>query len=399
VATATPRDLTGAVFRANPRYRLRAFEDLTADQHKLVAAYHGSSGMFGVLVPTAPGNQSIKSVCPATARLFESLASPGKLPGQLSLQSEPHLNEELAALVLDEVLEIARDGDFVSGAAAFGVVLCPQGGSPSTGKLAELSLEALKYACALQFSDVSAVAARLYFYNRLPVTAHWESLWPDEAAVRRYLGVGDSGVLARDFRAAATADSPGGWLTWTSRDTQSVRPDCDLDYKLYISPRPEHVGEAFSAILPLAAGGSCRTFKIGCDVFGLLRPDKLVCYFSTFDDLAGFAAIAERNLAGCPPHGVPFSASLTADGLLSWGMDPPVEQERPDWLEPESWRLWVCNRLARSLSDAGQNGHPGIEPWQFALERMRLAGVDVDTWAPADVAWRRTNVRTGDSWP
>jgi hypothetical protein len=68
--------------------------------------------------------------------------------------------------------------------------------------------------------------------------------------------------------------------------------------------------------------------------------------------------------------------------LLSWGFDPPPDKGALAWRERESWRLWVTNRLAIALVSAKRRGAAGIEPWQFALERLRLENVDTDTWAP-----------------
>jgi hypothetical protein len=74
-----------------------------------------------------------------------------------------------------------------------------------------------------------------------------------------------------------------------------------------------------------------------------------------------------------------------------------------------SWRLWLTNRLARALIAAvaapssalplpGVSGAAGLagaaagetmEPWRFAVERLRLEGVDTDSWTPGGSLWRR----------
>ena len=49
--------------------------------------------------------------------------------------------------------------------------------------------------------------------------------------------------------------------------------------------------------------------------------------------------------------------------------------------------MWVTERLAEYLA-VGRNGdHSQLEPWQFALERLRLSGVDTDSWVPASGMW------------
>jgi hypothetical protein len=84
---------------------------------------------------------------------------------------------------------------------------------------------------------------------------------------------------------------------------------------------------------------------------------------------------------GLRPHGVPFTAAIAADGMLSWGTDPPGNRSGTGG---GSWRSWVTGRLADYLAAARPTPSEGVpvEPWQIALERIRLDGVDTDTWVP-----------------
>jgi hypothetical protein len=125
-------------------------------------------------------------------------------------------------------------------------------------------------------------------------------------------------------------------------------------------------------------------FKVGCDAPGLLRPDKMVAYFSSFESLQDAARRIGAALAGCETQGVPFTAALQADGLLSWGIDPAPDKVTLSWQEHPSWRLWVTNRLAVALVAARGARNSGLEPWRFALERLRLENVDTDTWTPTE---------------
>src|SRR4029077_16193702 len=80
-------------------------------------------------------------------------------------------------------------------------------------------------------------------------------------------------------------------------------------------------------------------------------------------------------------QGVPFTADLCRDGLVSWGMDP----HQPPVLaghEYVSWRRWITNRLASALLDARDVPPAGVEPWRFALQRVRQEGIDTGTWTP-----------------
>jgi hypothetical protein len=114
----------------------------------------------------------------------------------------------------------------------------------------------------------------------------------------------------------------------------------------------------------------------------LARPDKLVAYFPAFEPLERTALRLAPRLRGVPAHGVPFTAGLSEDGMLSWGLDPP---DSPDaaWSERASWRSWIALRLAAGIIDARASRVPA-EPWRHALERLRAAGIDTTTWTPTD---------------
>jgi hypothetical protein len=70
-------------------------------------------------------------------------------------------------------------------------------------------------------------------------------------------------------------------------------------------------------------------------------------------------------------------------------MDPPQTQRVLSWQEPESWRLWIVRRLAAAMIAAQGDAKPGMTPVQFALERVRHEGVDVETWTPSVSIWRK----------
>lgn len=170
-----------------------------------------------------------------------------------------------------------------------------------------------------------------------------------------------------------------GWLFWAMPGRGDRRPRAD--FKIYVSPTLEALPDLLPVILEVFAECGVRLFKIGADLPGLARPDKIVAYMDEFQQVEELG----RQLASClrdvPVHGVPFTAELSGDGLVSWGMDPH-EGAVVDGQERPSWRLWITNRIAAALLDARQAGTRNVEPWRFALDRLRLDGVDVDAWTP-----------------
>jgi hypothetical protein len=155
-----------------------------------------------------------------------------------------------------------------------------------------------------------------------------------------------------------------------------------LLYKLYVSPDVESLATAFGAVVgSLARFRGATAFKVGADAHGFYRPDKLVVYFEQLDDLQRGASKLEAEIGGMRAHGVPFSAAMTKCGLLSWGIDPP----RINGIQT-SWRQWVTGQLAQYMKPIDS---VGIEAWQFALERLRLLGINTDTWVPSNGMWDR----------
>jgi hypothetical protein len=151
------------------------------------------------------------------------------------------------------------------------------------------------------------------------------------------------------------------------------------------------VSVGFQAAAEAAARSRAFYFKVGSDVHGLLRPDKIVLYFSEFTDLQETAARLLEELEHCPAHGVPFTAEIGGEGLLSWGIDPPTEQYAVAWLERESWRQRISNRLASALAIARTAGESGVAATRFAMERLRLEGIDTETWTPTTgLSWAHT---------
>ncbi len=376
-----------ARLRANPAYELVLLDRLEPGERELVGGVAGEDQVYGVLRPRAGSALAPRVVSPETALLFLSLAEPGAPPQYARAGLGADLDATVERLVLDAVLELEQGGGYVSGAAAARICVGrePAGGQ---GRIGELTLAALRHAQELGPLDEALLAMRLYLYGGLPISPAVRERWPDDEAVAAFLGIAPGGAAHAALQ-AGWLESGGGeaapaWRSWRPRQ---VAGDASgrrgASFKLYVSPAVEALPEAVRAVvetLPRLPGVSA--FKLGRGVEGICRPDKLVAYFDSRDDLRRAVESLRPRLAGCAAHGVPFTAAIAADGLLSWGADPPRSADGP----AESWRLWVAERLAEYLS-AARSEPGGVEPWRFALERLRLAGIDTDTWVPAGDIW------------
>jgi hypothetical protein len=388
-------------FRANPGYELVLADHLTrAERH----SHQLSDDLYGILRPIQGSGLAARSCPPDTALLFLTLVEPGPLPAFARCSQGEDGERFLARLVVDGVLEILTDKGFLSGPAAAGFVLPGRARcDPSTGgqgRIADLTVAALRYGQALAGVSAEVLASRLYLYGRRPVSPRLRSRMPNEAAVDEHLGINPGGAAVRAL-ADGWREVPGPlgllspWRYWTPRSAvrrQSGPGHAPAGFKLYVSPAEQAMPAAVVAVAgTLAASPGVTGFKVARDLAGVCRPDKLVVYFDRLDDLRAGATQITQELAGAAAHGVPFTAAVTLDGLLSWAADPP-----PGLAARSSWRMWVAERLADYLIQASGrggnaetgNGGEEMEPWQFALQRLRLAGVDTDTWVPASGIWR-----------
>jgi hypothetical protein len=391
-------DLSGRGLRANPLYELVPFERLGVAERRALAGLEQEPSFYGILRPRdAASGLGVKSADRETALLFLTLRDPGPLPAYVRRAFGQAGVQAVTRLVADGVLEIDGGEGYVSGAAALPWLRETPGElAVGRGWLAALSLTALRYAQDLAVDDPSVLAARLYGYNGWPLTPRWRRLLPSAEAARAWLGLGPDGPnlrrLERSWEPLPPSQGSRGWLHLVSRAAESSGvPDQSATYKLYVSPPPEALAESFGAILDALTAARPFQFKVGAGAAGLLRPDKIVAYFSGFEALASAADGVATRLAGIPAQGVPFTAEIGGDGLVSWGVDPPAT-ERSAWGGRESWRFWLVQRLARALLAARSAreaaGLGAAEPWRFALERLRLEGIDTDTWTPGALLWK-----------
>jgi hypothetical protein len=348
------------------------FDRLSPLEGQALAALRRDRDAYGILRPREDERLTIKSVSKDTALLLSTLRTASPLPQYAIDALGEQCDSVIGRMVLDGILEIEAHGTMLSGPAALELVVGERAAAKSEGVLAALSRRALQYAERLDGLEPAALSARLYAYNRIPASARWCRLLRDESAVEAYLGIRD-GDPARML-----AD---GWIVWRS-DSVMCHRNGAATYKLYVSPACIELRAAFAATAQAVSRSASFCWKVGANVYGLLRPDKIVIYFQELDAVHETAAYLTEKLKGCPAHGVPFTAELGAGALLSWGVDPPEEEDLVPWLERESWRLRICNRLAAALVLAKTFDAKGISPSRFAVERLRLEGIDTDTWSP-----------------
>jgi hypothetical protein len=381
------REILGRGFRSNPAFELVLYDRLPPEERKTLAELRKDPDFYGILRPRdGAAALGVKSVDRETALLFLTLREPGPLPAYMEALLGEGALRTVSRLVADGILEVEHGGGFVFGAAALPLFTHGDAEGGAVGRLAGISLAALRYGQDLDVDDAFSLSYRLYGYNRRPLTPRWKRLLGDAEAVLAWLGIGPGGRWRQELDRGWESRGPNEWwLSWHSRAQVDGLTGSGATWKLYISPAPEVLPESFGAILEALAAARAPQFKVGADAWGLLRADKIVAYFPSFELLAAAADALASRLSGMPAQGVPFTSEIGGDGLLSWGVDPPREESAAGG---ESWRLWLTHRLARALISARST--ESAEPWRFAMERVRLEGVDTDTWTPGAMLWKRS---------
>lgn len=219
-------------------------------------------------------------------------------------------------------------------------------------------------------ADQESVARWLYRFGTHPRGPAIERDFGMDDEPLTVLGLANGGRARRRLEAHFDATTYKGWISFArSGDAPQREPAC----KLYVSPRPEALAAAFPIIADVFAGAKVRSFKVGRGLQGILRPDKIVAYFDDRAHLDDTARTLTRRLRGVPPQGTPFTQDAGGDGLLSAGVDPPAGSEGV------SWRAWITKKLARGLIVTRRIDRVGA-----ALDSIRVAGVDPESWAPAE---------------
>lgn len=374
-------------YRSNPNYELIALDNLSSKEQTELTGLKKDPHFYRILRPNKAG-LTMKAIGADTANLFLKLRLPFRLDNYVDMTSKT-TNKNIIQLVMNGVLEIESEKGFVSGIEAYSIFYKDRYRSliKNNGNLTSLSIKALRYAQNLRLSDAIELSMRLYFYNRIPASKGCKNELSSKGKIASYLGIGVEGpshpVVDRLMK-ITEFDSNQDWFYWRTLDPFSK--ESEISHKLYISPHPTDVKKAFMGTVRLLVKNKFSAFKVGASKYGILRPDKMIVYFSSFSDLKSFSDQLHVLLEGIRAQGVPFTAILDYKGLLSWGMDPPAYMKLLPWDGP-SWRRWLTNRLASSLIQAS-NTNCQLEPWEFALKCIKLDGVNPITWIPDTNLWK-----------
>lgn len=371
-------------FRANPDYELVSWEASATCDHPEPRTASRDHPPYGHLRPRRSSQLVLREVSPDTALLFLALQREGQVPDYFRALFGRSIESRLMRLVLDGVLQVEHEGAFVSGPGAVAPLPGKETYSPK-GRIAALSIEAVRYGEALGALGIPEMTRRLYDFGRRPVTPAQKRAFHQSGIDAAAAALATARpALDRHWAPARSMDSY--WMRW--RPIKAGDTGEPTRFKLYVSPVIGDVAEVFHAAAEiLGQSPGARGLKLGRGLPGLTRPDKLVAYFSRRDDLQEAGWRLHQRLQGCGVQGVPFTAELSADGLLSWGADPP----RMVSGQPGSWRFWIARKLATHFETARTAGVSG-PIWPIVLDRLHADGVNPQTWVPDADIWLSSGI-------
>ncbi len=243
---------------------------------------------------------------------------------------------------------------------------------PSGGRLAELTRTAVVRVAALTgrvdpaTTDVGRAGLAALPRRRMRAR---RTAGPAVGTSRRHRG--------RAHRAGPA--SPGTRGRRHATGTAGRATDADpttLVHKVYVSPAVRDVATTLGVILTHAPLLGVPAWKVGADLAGLHRPDKIVLYLASAERADRVAAALALTLGGTAAQGVPFTGQVGASGIVSRGRD----------VAGTSWRADVCRMVAESLCSSRASlglQAAAADVADDALAVLASRGIDVATWHPA----------------
>jgi hypothetical protein len=242
---------------------------------------------------------------------------------------------------------------------------------PSGGRLAELTRAAVVRAAALTgrveaaAAGPAALAALLYRAGGSVPDGRLDPRWARHVvtAAERTARAGLTGHARTDEQ---------HWHSWTATDADPAT----LVHKIYVSPAVCDIATTLGVILTHAPLLGVPAWKVGADLAGLHRPDKIVLYLASAESADRVAATLALTLGSSAAQGVPFTGQVGVTGIVSRGRDVPGT----------SWRADVCRQVAESLFASrawlGSEAR-ATEVADDALTRLAAQGLDVHSWHPS----------------
>lgn len=265
------------------------------------------------------------------------------------------------SLVLDGVLQIkTNDEGYISGADCFKNIDLSIANTNS--------INAIKHAWFFRESSLEEIVEKLYSYGMMPTSYSLKNrlMCPDKLI--DWLGSEKIDSFSDYYDFSPISKENKHWFYWQRKNTDR---NVDLSYKLYVSPVPEQLPSVFKKVAETSIKLSSPIFKLGHTSSGIHRPDKMVMYFKNFGELNSFAQNLSPLIDNYKSQGVPFTYSITPNGMLSYGIEPEDD-------DGVSFRIFISKLIAKTLKlHSFENRDLKIND---ILLKLNLNGIETNKW-------------------
>ncbi len=159
-------------FKANPHYKLLLLSEMNENYKKYCPTEYTQEEAFALLIPSATQAKTARLICEKTASVFVYLQQENYLPDNLSDWFDEKTESFIEALLINDIIQTVFPTETNVTLSNEALLLKNSSSSSAideTNFIAALSYDAIQYALQLGESDKHILAAKLYFYNRLPI--------------------------------------------------------------------------------------------------------------------------------------------------------------------------------------------------------------------------------------
>lgn|GEM_PF-6123399 len=381
-------DLFKKKFKTSSHFQLIEWNEVPEIIRNSLYELYDELEVYGVFMPSNSSGFLPKVAYKEVALVYFHLLHHRNLPRYIQMLNEQKTRETLVQMVLDDILQIEGEDGFQGGTQSVSALFGDYFGKEENYSvyLNQLSLEAIRFAMALPNTPLKILSQKLYTYNAFPIPEpegilekpHFEAL----SFVFNNLSEEEKAEFAKIWlRPSQNRNS--GWINFHRAQSQTImgRNSNKSNFKLYLSPIFTDLPLVFKRIQTHLNSSQAFSFKFGENQRGLLRPDKFVLYFHSSEEALDTGHFLAGILSDLPVQGVPFTRQIGGTGMVSFGMDPPL-QEVIQEIEGGSWRAQLADILASSILVCKKKELDMESSLKYIKAQLYAHNIDPINWSP-----------------
>lgn len=372
--------LRGYSFKQNKKYCLVEKNSISKAEMDLFQDLLNSEDCFGIFRPLSEGF-SYKIATKKIADIFNLLKkrlSFSFIKKAFKLKVN-ELELLLCNLIENSLLVLDVGSKSYSGNEAFSKLYKLHSFEKNTTNsiVSKLSFQAVYYGYNLNENRVQDLAAKLYHFNTLPSTGERLKLFKSKSTSEIF---NLKQIFGDEFLKYFNMNENEYWLYFSVKKVYG-QVSANNTYKLYVSPQPEFFRECCEVLAKFIPESTSFSFKLGVGLQGILRPDKIVVYFSSKNEMLAFAKKLIKNMDDIKAQAIPFTVQLDRKGLISWGVDPPRIKTNIFW-EQSSWRVWLTSKIAHYIIQYKNSKVENLTIEEYIKHKLSWDNINSNTMEP-----------------